>query len=73
MLVVFPRHVRQAKICMPGARAWFAARGWSWGRFVADGRPAVDFIRTGDPIAMRTVRAAAGEAEIAEMESGNGR
>jgi hypothetical protein len=60
---VHVRHLRHSDICMNGARAWFAAKGWSWGRFVAEGLPAQDFIDTGDPLAMRPVEAARREAE----------
>lgn len=62
-LMVHVRHMRQAKLCMSGTRAWFAARAWPWGDFVTNGRPAQDFIETGDPLAMRPVAAAKLEAE----------
>lgn len=61
--VIHIRHMRQAKLCMNGTRAWFAARNWSWQSFITDGRPAEDFIATGDPLAMRPVEAARREAE----------
>lgn len=56
--LIFPRHLRQSKICNDGGRGWFAARGWSWGDFVADGRVAQDFIDTGDTLALQVVAAA---------------
>lgn len=62
-LIIFPRHMTQANLCTRGARAWFARRGWPWGEFVAEGRPAQDFIETGDPLAMRPVEAARKESE----------
>lgn len=49
------RHLRQAKLCMDGARKWFASRGWSWGDFVSNGRPVAEFEATGCPLAMRAV------------------
>lgn len=61
-LTIHVRHMRQANLCMRGVRAWFAARDWCWASFVADGRPASDFIATGDPLAMRPVEAARREA-----------
>ena len=61
-LRVYVRHMRQVNFCMKGTRAWFEARGWSWSAFVAEGRPAQDFIDTGDPLALRTVEAARKEA-----------
>lgn len=62
-LVVHVRHMRQAKLCMKGTRVWFDQRGWSWADFVAGGRPAQDFIETGDPLAMRPVVAAQKESD----------
>jgi hypothetical protein len=64
--MIHVRHIRQAGICMNGARAWFKARGWSWAEFINEGRPACDFIATGDPLAMRPV-------EAARKEMNNGR
>lgn len=61
-LTVHVRHMRQAKLCMKGVREWFAARDWAWDSFVAEGRPAADFIATGDPLALRPVEAAEREA-----------
>lgn len=61
--LIYIRHIRQAKICMNGARAWFTAHNWPWQAFITNGRPAEDFIATGDPLAMRVVEAARLEAE----------
>lgn len=61
-LIVHIRHMRQAKLCMKGVREWFAARDWDWSDFVAEGRPAADFIATNDPLALRPVEAAKQEA-----------
>ncbi|MBS0463506.1 MAG: hypothetical protein JSS03_00805 [Proteobacteria bacterium] len=33
------RHVRQARLCARGARAWFAAHGLDWSAFVRHGLP----------------------------------
>lgn len=57
------RHMRQAKLCMSGGRVWFAARGWSWSDFVAEGRPIADFVATGDPLALKAVVFAEKEAQ----------
>lgn len=62
-LIVHVRHMRQSNLCMKGTREWFAARGWSWSDFITNGRPAQDFIETGDPLAMKPVEAARREAE----------
>lgn len=61
-LMVHVRHMRQAKLCMSGTRTWFAARAWPWADFLANGRPAQDFIDTKDPLALRPVEAARKEA-----------
>jgi len=58
------RHVRAAKLCMSGARAWFAQRGWSWAEFLAEGRPVSDFEETGCPLAARATKVA--REEVAE-------
>ena len=55
------RHIRQAAICMGGARDWFKLRDWDWSDFLSNGRPASDFVATGDPFAQRVVRAAVAE------------
>lgn len=64
-LIVHVRHMRQSNLCMKGTREWFAAPGreWSWSDFITNGRPAQDFIDTGDPLAMKPVEAARREAE----------
>lgn len=62
-LIVHVRHMRQSNLCMKGTREWFAARDWSWSDFITNGRPAQDFIETGDPLAMKPVEAARREAE----------
>lgn len=59
------RHIRQAKLCMGGARDWFKRHGWNWSDFVTNGRPSEDFVATGDPLALRMV-------EAAEEEQRNG-
>lgn len=59
----YPRHLRAVKICHGKGRDWFAARGWSWADFVANGRPAEDFEATGDPFAALVAEAARIEAE----------
>lgn len=61
-LLIFPRHLRQAKICNDGGRQWFAIRGWSWAVFVERGRPLKDFRETGCPFAARVCEAAREEA-----------
>ena len=57
------RHIRQASMCMSGAREWFKSHDWSWPDFLVHGRPSGDFIATGDPLALRMVEAAVKESQ----------
>lgn len=57
------RHVRQAKLCTSGARAWFKLHEWNWPEFLLNGRPSGDFVATGDPLALRMVEAAVRERD----------
>lgn len=57
-VVVRMRHVRAAKLCSGGARAWFARHGLSWNDFLRDGLPAETLEKMGDPLAARAVTAA---------------
>lgn len=63
--VLWPRHIRAAKICMPGARAWAASRGLDWSAFVRHGLRVDDLSDElkNDPFMTRAV---------AEMEKENG-
>lgn len=62
-LVVFPRHIRSAKLCMKGAREWHQAHGLRWSDCVTKGT-SVEFIdSTGCPIAARAAAEARKEAE----------
>lgn len=64
-LILRPRHVRAARICMPGARRWAAAHGIDWAAFVRNGLPVADMtpeVRN-DPFMVRA---------IAELEKENG-
>lgn len=59
--LLFVRHIRRAKLCMSGARTWFAQRGWSWSDFLSNGRAIRDFEETGCPLAARAVEKAVEE------------
>lgn len=65
-VTVHIRHIRQAALCMPGARRWFKDQGLDFNAFRADGLPAKVLLATGDPLAARAVAAA-------EKEAANGR
>lgn len=58
---VHVRHLRTAKICVPGARDWWARRGLDWRDFVRNGIDAETLLETGDPDAVRVVEIARNE------------
>jgi hypothetical protein len=64
-LMVTMRHVRAARLCSRGARAWCEAHGFSWSGFLDDGLPADVLEATGDPFALQAVAAARAEQEPA--------
>lgn len=66
-LKVFTRHMRAARLCMPGARRWFASHGLNWSDFVTNGIPAAVLGQWGDPLAERAIEQARAE------EANNGR
>lgn len=41
-------HVREAKLCARGARAWVDTHGFSWSDFLRDGLTVVRLQETGD-------------------------
>jgi hypothetical protein len=59
---VFMRHIRAAKLCAGGTRAWFAKYGIPWGPFLESGVPAETLLATGDPLALKPVQQARAEA-----------
>jgi hypothetical protein len=62
-LRIHARHIRAAKLCMGGARQWFASRDLDWNDFLTNGISA-DFIRgLDDPISNRALAEAEHEAE----------
>jgi hypothetical protein len=56
------RHVRAARLCAGGARAWFKHYGLDHNDFLANGIPVSVLEATGDPLALRAVAAAKEEA-----------
>jgi hypothetical protein len=62
-LRVRQHHIRAAKICMKGSRAFFAKHGLSWSDFLDNGLPVRVLEEIGDPVALRAaVQAVAEEA-----------
>ena len=62
-LRVTMRHVRAAKLCSRGARAWFIQYKLDYNDFLANGIPVSVLEARGDPLALRAVAAAREEAE----------
>ena len=60
---VFPRHVRAARICMPGSRKWVRAQGLDWNEFVTKGFDSDMLLEINDPIVNRAVEEALKEAD----------
>lgn len=58
--------IREARLCMRGARKWFENYGLSWSDFLANGISADDLEATGDPLAFRVTK-------ITRREFANGR
>lgn len=56
------RHIRQARLCASGARAFFARHGLDWSRFLREGILADELEATGSPMAAGVIAAAREEA-----------
>jgi len=52
------RHVREAKMCSRGARAFFEAHNLDWDEFLKDGIDAAKLEATGDAMAIKVVKVA---------------
>jgi hypothetical protein len=59
--LVTMRHVRQAKMCSRGARAFFIRHNLDWRTFLKQGLPAEVIAGTGDAMALRVVEVARGK------------
>ena len=54
-VMVRPKHVRAAGLCMKGAKPWIERHGMDWRTFVRVGIPADQALATGDAFARRSV------------------
>lgn len=54
-------HIRQARLCSRGARAFFERHGLDWRQFLREGIPASELAATGDALALRVVEVARGQ------------
>ena len=59
-VIVTMRHVRQAKMCSRGARAFFIRHNLDWQTFIKQGLPASTIASTGDAMALKVVEVAYG-------------
>lgn len=59
-VVVTHIHLRKARICMGGARRFWARHGLDWSDFVDNGIPEEKLLATGDAQAKRVVEIARG-------------
>lgn len=62
-IIVRPRHIREAKLCMSGGRDWFAHHGLSWSTFVHEGYPVETIEGTGDALGQQVAAVARAEAD----------
>lgn len=62
---VYPKHVRQARVCMGGSRVWMQRHGFDWNDFITNGIAVEDLEATGDKIVLDI-------AAIARAEHGRG-
>lgn len=51
-------HIRAARLCMNGARTWFAHHGIPWSELLASGVAVETIERTGDKMALDVARIA---------------
>lgn len=55
-IIVTVADVRRSKKCMSGAREFAALHGYDYNRFLAEGIPASQILKTGDPDGVAIVR-----------------
>ena len=54
-------HIRRARMCSRGSRAFFERHGLDWQRFLREGIPASELLATGDAMANQVVEVARGQ------------
>lgn len=57
-LLVTMLHVRQAKMCSRGARAFFERHNLDWQKFLEEGLPVEQIEATGDAMALEVAKVA---------------
>lgn len=59
-VIVRMEHVRAARMCSRGARAFFLRHGLDWERFLQEGLPVEQIEATGDAMALQVAEVARG-------------
>lgn len=54
-VIVTIKDIRACRMCSGGTRDFFRRHDMDWNKFLAEGLPEEDFIRTGDAMAMHVV------------------
>lgn len=60
-VIVRMEHIRRARMCSRGSRAFFERHGLDWQRFLREGIPASELAATGDAMALQVVEVARGQ------------
>ena len=58
VILVNMSHVRTAKMCSRGARAFFKKHGLDWSKFLKEGLPVEEIEATGDGMALKVAKVA---------------
>lgn len=62
-VIVRMEHVRAARMCSRGARAFFVRHNLDWQTFIKEGLPAEVIAATGDAMALQVVEVARGRKQ----------
>lgn len=62
-ILVRMEHVRAAKMCSRGARAFFDRHGLDWNAFIREGIPVEQIEATGDAMALQVAEVARGRQQ----------
>lgn len=62
-IVVKMEHVRAAKMCIRGARAFFERHNLDWNTFIREGLPVEQIEATGDAMALQVAEVARGRQQ----------
>ena len=57
-VIVRMKHIRACLMCSGGTREFFIRHNMDWNKFLSEGLPEEEFIKTGDAMALQVVEAA---------------